>query len=214
MQNLLGKSYEKILLSTSINFRGDYRITAYVQALLAEIEPLVLPRNNLETFQQRVLTRFAMVATAGVLACRFDILPFDEREIIDAVRYVASTWLGDESNLPERIHGILILREFIVKNEARMRAISDSDRIVKDLIGYWKYGDSGQKVYLLTPSGFDEALRGYDRRSVLQELRVKKLLICHEPNKFVTKHAVNGKRQGCYAIKDSILEFEGTHAPH
>jgi hypothetical protein len=24
MQNLLGKSYEKILLSTSINFRGDY----------------------------------------------------------------------------------------------------------------------------------------------------------------------------------------------
>ena len=25
MQNLLGKSYEKILLSTSINFRGDYQ---------------------------------------------------------------------------------------------------------------------------------------------------------------------------------------------
>jgi hypothetical protein len=35
MQNLLGKSYEKILLLTSINFRGDYPVAS---ANIATIE--------------------------------------------------------------------------------------------------------------------------------------------------------------------------------
>jgi transposase-like protein len=69
MQNLLGKSYEKILLSTSINFRGDYRsIADYARSQGVSKQALYRWRHCLrqrEVSQSTTKTVFTQVVSAS-----------------------------------------------------------------------------------------------------------------------------------------------------
>ena len=191
---------------------GDLReIKQRVQDLAESIENSILRLGTLETHQRRVLRRMAMVGAAGILAVRAGILPFREEEILASVQYVAKCWLGEASNLPTSTLGMLQLRDFIAANESRFRPAGDSDKTVRDVVGYITHAaDNGRRLFLMTRAGLAEACKGYDLRLVLRELKRRGYLYLQEVSKMTSKHTIDGAgRQSLYGIRESFMDFDG-----
>lgn len=202
-----GPEFLDQLVSFGTNFR---EIRQQIQQLLENIEEAIAVPGTLETFQQRVMRRIAVVAAAGILAAELKILPFTRQDVLAGAVYVAKQWFGDVTNLPPQILGVLAIREFITANEARFRPAGE-DRAVRDQVGFTTYTvESGKKLFLLTRTGLYEACRGYDVRSVLRELKQSKFLFIQEAGKMTSKHTIKGSgRQSLYAIREAILDFDG-----
>ena len=54
-----------------------------------------------------------------------------------------------------------------------------------------------------------EAVQGQDVRSVARELQDRRFLYTNDSNRLRSKHTVRGSRPYFYAVRGSILEFEG-----
>lgn len=170
-----------------------------------------IPGNiKLESFQQRVLTRLAVVAVAGTLAVEFGILPFTAAQITDAVKSVWHAWLGDMDNQPDAIQGLRALRSFLLRHHSRFRHIQKSDNfgvVVHDVAGY---RDPERDLYLFTDDGFREACGGHDWRGVLDELGARGRLFMNNGSRKKSKHTVAGvgDRLTLYAVGAAIIDDE------
>lgn len=112
-----GPAFIKALIE---RFHYFHPLTAHVKRALAEAEArLAVPR--MEAEQRRTLRRFALFEAAGKLAVEFDILPFTEQEIEDAVTQVVKAWRAEGVSMPDRMRGVLALRGFIERNQHRFR---------------------------------------------------------------------------------------------
>ena len=64
-------------------------------------------------------------------------------------------------------------------------------------------------MFLITESAMREAVQGQDVRSVARELQDRRFLYTNDSNRLRSKHTVRGSRPYFYAVRGSILEFEG-----
>lgn len=178
-----------------------------LQREMGEWEPDFCNRPGLETHKQRVMRRFAAVTVAGILACRMGILPFEESEVVNSVLAVCDAWLRDDDNLPESVKGILAVRDFLLRHEARIRNLHDIDAPIRELVGY---RDEVQNLYLMTDDGLKEACLGFHEKSVLGEMDVRGYLVKREARRFKSKYHIPGKgRIRLYGIRATLLEFDG-----
>jgi uncharacterized protein (DUF927 family) len=165
----------------------------------------------LESFQQRVLQRFAVVLAAGVLAVDFDILPFNRADIVLAVQAVWRAWLGDAESQPDSVRGLRALQSFLLRfRTSRFRDAHDTRNggvTVRDLAGYY---DLERQLYLFTELGFREACAGHDWRSLLRELVVRGFLFMNDGQKKKSRHSVDGidGRLSFYAVRASLMSTD------
>jgi hypothetical protein len=194
LQKLINLKPETILLRQEI------------QADVEAIEKNLIKKRELESHQYRVLRRFATVATAGILAIRFGILPYKKDEVIQAVLAVRDAWLGDEGNEPDCMKGLKAVREFILRNPGRFRSAHFNDDQIKDIAGYYA---EETNLYLFTGQGFNEACSGFQRDSALDELDRRGFLFKNEYDRKKSKHSIHGVgRISLYAIRGTLLEAE------
>jgi uncharacterized protein (DUF927 family) len=151
----------------------------------------------------RVCRRFALVATAGVLACRLGVLPWHEDRVVDAVRTVRDLWLADADTLTDVQRGVVAVRDFCLKHDSRFRPIHEEHSIIHNLAGY----RSGT-AFMLTPGGFRESCGGFDPQAVARELVRRGLLDVSDQNHFSTKVTVPGlgSRPRLYCVREAIVE--------
>ena len=188
---------------------------ADVQALRQNIQDRIniiqnqLSHNRtLETYQQRVIQRFAAVITAGHLAVEFGLLPLNKDEITKSGLSLISNWLGDDSNTPEPVRAIRQLKDFVISNRDYRFKKADDYSIntgPKNIIGFF-HTINGENLILFTKSGFQEACPGFDLKTVLKELKSSGHLK-HESGKLMYKFKLNAlPRTYYYAVRTQFLE--------
>ncbi len=180
----------------------------YVGEVLEEIDPQLALGGFLETHQQRVLRRVALVVLAGVLAARFGIVSLKEANAIGVGRYVRDLWLADEGNIPEGVRGIDAVRQYIIENENRFRDTASASHSTHQVMGFKKISD-GKELYLITTTQFAEICRrcSCDRTATLNALKQAGLLYIQEAGRLTSKHTVKGLgRPSMYAVRADIVE--------
>ena len=179
-----------------------------VHTLVDSLAQEITGSRNLESFQERVLKRMCIVAAAGLLAADFRILPFERHTVLKSLSHVWDLWIRDGASRPPLVTSLLNLKEFVLANQSRFINVSEDLTTVRDLVGYTK-SESGLRLFLMTDKAFKEAVRGQDVNSVAHELKKRGLLFQNDTNRLKSRHQVGGTRPYFYAIRDSLLEFEG-----
>lgn len=169
----------------------------------------LIENKELDNVQQRVLRRLSVVLVAGKLATEFKILPFKLIDIINSVLAIRDAWLGDDTNKPSTLRGLISLRDFMLSQQsARFRDVNDamnSGTVIRDLAGYV---DHGRKLFLFTDAGLREACKGYDHRNILNELKKRRFLFIND-KRMKSRHTIAGAgRPWLYGVRTSLLEAE------
>ncbi len=151
----------------------------------------------------RVCKRFALVATAGILAGRLGVLPWDEDRLMRAMLEVRDLWLAHAETLTDVERAVRALRDFCLRHEARFRPLGSAQGGVDNLVGY--RSESG---FLLTASGLREACGGFEPMVVARELARRGLLETQEGAHLTVKITVPGLRgrPRLYAVREAIVE--------
>ena len=145
----------------------------------------------------RVRARFALVAYTGVIAVRADILPWTEKQVMDAVKTAYSAW-HDRINVVSDIdRGVESVRDFILKHESRFELPND-EHTPRDRAGWFR-----DDLYHFTDEAFKEACAGGDAKKVRQALKNAGLLHTSTGNK--SKIRVRGKQVRVTSVKAEIL---------
>lgn len=202
-----GYEFIKMLIEYQPN---HFAMQEYIRNQLEYWKDFLSQDRKLESFQQRVIQRFALSIVAGHLAVKFDLLPMAEEDITNSVMSVLDSWLSDESNLPPVLRGINELKGFFqAYKDSRFKNLVEPqfNYSVNNIAGYIKH-ENTEKCILFTKAGFKEACNGYDPKSVLQELKQRNYLI-HEKNKLYKKVtlAKDGDKKERIAVHVVRLSF-------
>lgn len=158
---------------------------------------------GLEPEQQRAISRMAVVATAGILACNFGVFPFSSDEVIEAVIYVRDQWLEQNSNLSDSARAIVGIRDYINQHESRFQR---GTSIVSNRAGFL-HEIEGEKLYLFHDKSFREACNGVAVSDVAKELKDKGLLH-HATGKLKCRVTALGQvKSAYYAVKKNIMSY-------
>lgn len=151
----------------------------------------------------RVCKRLALVATAGVLACRLGVLPWHEDRVVEAVRVVRDLWLGDSNTLTDVDRGVLAVRDFCLKHAGRFAPLNGPTCVISDLAGY-----RAQGTFFFTPDAFRDACSSFEPRSIARELARRRLLEVSDQKHLTVKTTVPGlnSRPRLYAVREAVLE--------
>ncbi len=192
---------------------------AFIERMLAQAPEAAALRGLVELVQAMACTeltptrvspevvrsskRFALVATAGILACRWGVLPWPEDRVMDAVRQTQALWLANADTLTDLERGVQAVRDFCLRYPGRFQPLGESRVTGADLAGYRAPG-----AFLFTPAGFQEACGGFETRMVARELATRTLLEISEQSRLTMKCAVPGLegRVRLYCVKEAIVE--------
>lgn len=182
--------------------REATRLRNEVGLVLALLQKELTPKSACPEVA-RACRRFALVATAGVLACRLGILPWPEDRAVEAVQAVQDLWHAEADTLTDADRGVLIVGGFCMQNSARFRNADDAQALVPNLVGYRRPG-----LFLFTSNGFREACGGLNHQAVARELKRRDLLSCNEDGRMTSKVPIAGfdSRPRCYVVKDKIVD--------
>ncbi|MCP5306970.1 MAG: DUF927 domain-containing protein [Chromatiaceae bacterium] len=140
-----------------------------------------LGRSGLSAESRRVLRRFALVSVAGGYAVALGVLPFTCEEVTNAVAEVARAWLGDESNLPEGVRGVAMIRATIMESISQFQDASATEPTVRGkVIGYH---DRMRGVFLFDKDQLAKICRGLRLDAVADELDRMGLLYRNEADR-------------------------------
>ena len=132
---------------------------------------------------RRVAQRFALLAAAGELAIKWEILPFKQGDALKANLEVFTRWRserGDDHNAEERKH-VEAIRSFIERHGSSRFQRFDAGRdagMCRDQAGFIraKINETGFDAdihYLFSASGWAEATKGLDAKAVRKTLARK-----------------------------------------
>jgi putative DNA primase/helicase len=156
--------------------------------------------------QCRVIKRFALVLTAGLLAREFGVLRVELRELWLSIVEMLNVWLKENApDLSDSARCIEALQNFLVTHRRRFETLSAtaSDKTKSKLVGY---SDHGRGLYLLTKGTMEEACRGFDVKTACSELKKRGWLFQNDKDRSMSKHSIpGGGRASFYAIKMDIL---------
>ena len=157
---------------------------AFLEALVAEdIDAL---RSDWRTFRDRFLTealgdradgqakrgagRFAIIAFAGELACRFGVLPWAQGEALKAALACFAAWRdarGGTGSVEAR-QAIERVQAAVTTQAARFQPWDDADCVPRDRLGFFRAGDEGG--WFFHAAGLREILAGLDEEQALRSL--------------------------------------------
>jgi uncharacterized protein (DUF927 family) len=160
---------------------------------------------------KRVAARFAIVAVAGELAADLGVLPWEPGEASAAARHCFLAWLGVRGGVePAEIRdGIEVVRAFICAHGmSRFFAVGENNANVRDMVGFRQKTPDGEGMeYFITPAGWREVTRGFDRRRLVQILADRGLLVPDKSGSLSqSKHFQGYGQARVYQIAPPLLE--------
>jgi uncharacterized protein (DUF927 family) len=163
---------------------------------------LLLPASASPEYQ-RVAERFALIHAAGSMAKQLLEWSITEEQIKQATHAAFNAWLSGSKTLTDNDRGVVHIRNFLIKNEARFKVVPKDERLqVLNIAGY---RDNVDGLFLFTEEGFKEACAELPVTTVAQELKNKTLLLTSEKGRLTYRRMIDGDRQRCYAVKKEIL---------
>lgn len=185
-----------------------------VLSLKAEIDAFVADHLPTHANGQvaRAARRFALIAAAGELAARLEVLPWPEGEATSACATMFEQWLigrGGAGAAEDR-DAIAKVRGFLEMHGAsRFEPVDgDDDTRVINRAGFWRDSDKGREYLFLAETWKAEVCAGMDSRRVAKVLADHGLLRRDAGGKnsiSVTLPAGIGKTR-CYAVSAAIFE--------
>ncbi len=121
---------------------------------------------------QRVARRFALVATAGQLAAKAKIVPWQEGDVLAAIQSCFTPWYEAQGDRSHEERAILdqVRRFFERHGASRFQGWDNKDAIVPNRAGFVRE-EGGETVYYLLPSSFkDELCAGFSTADVTRIL--------------------------------------------
>ena len=203
-----GPAFVRVLVE---NCRNTARLVTAVRSIFDIVRPKLCPPQPTPE-QRRAIDRIVAVATAGTMASYLGIIGLKPETIEAACVFVRDLWIGDETSIADTTHGVIAVRDFVLKNRARFGEASQDQSFplhrVANLAGYL---DLKSKLLLFTPEGFREACAGFDPKAVARELDQRGLLTRAESDRLTKRHPIAGlaERVRFYAVRDVIAEFDG-----
>ncbi|MBV0932031.1 DUF927 domain-containing protein [Marinobacterium weihaiense] len=147
----------------------------------------------------RARQRFALVWHTGLIAIKAGVLPWQEADILDAVRIAYGIWLEQISTVSDEHRGIVNVMNFILANESRFET-GNEQHPVRDRVGWIRDGR-----YCFSLAGFKEACAGVNEGQTKQALNDANLL--HRTANLTARIRVNGQTTNVVAVKAEILSW-------
>jgi putative DNA primase/helicase len=177
-----GPRFVKLLLGNKEN----------LSARLAELQSKFDPANDM---QRRAARIFAILALAGELATKWELVPWPEGTAIKATGLLFKRWqrhiAASAGTSPQKKILAAVARFIDLHGDSRFSALhgdGEEKGVVRDRAGYWLDEDlpvegelpidpamaarqrRSRRIYLFTATGLREVTTGYDRRHVLSAL--------------------------------------------
>lgn len=160
--------------------------------------------------QARAIRQFAAIQVAGTLAVRWNILPFSEEEIRQAVAHACLLWQGGIKEVTDTDRGIKSLREFLLRHHTSLPTVNDKCKITNAR----GFKSTTRQLYLFTAEQLQSASGGCNPKDLCRELRDRKLIKITETGKLTVKEkirAISDKQINMYGIKWEILDSFEEH---
>jgi len=162
----------------------------------------------------RIAKTLKIVAMAGELASKYDIVPWEQGDATAAATESMAVWLdyhdtSDEVDMPvssiEESELIKQVEMYIRRHEEsrftkRVSGPGELFASVQNHAGWYDIDDDGSRTYYLNSFGFAEAIEGFDRKPAIKQLINRKLLIPGK-DKTISIVRIYGKATGVYKIK-------------
>lgn len=163
-----------------------------------------MPAN--EGQEARAARQFALIGTAGELATQAGITGWEPGAASKASMEAFACWRDARGSGNAEAKKILdAVRDFVERHgDNRFTDVANPDArpLRGERAGYTRKDGDGRLVYLLTPGGLGEAIRGFDRKRALDVLEAQKWLKGSRGAKGErrTQHKINGRNVGLYWI--------------
>lgn len=160
----------------------------------------------------RVLRNFALFAFAGLLAVEKQIVPWSDKNVIDAVKYGYASWLADyQARQPMQDATLLAPTRLFFQSQrsTKFKPLNTwRDNHEGTVAGYEYVNRNGERLFLVFPTYFKQYLCGdHAPKDVLMALRKAKLLREGPRNVPTLQVLLPGTKQNAsfYAIRPEIL---------
>lgn len=164
---------------------------------------------SLSDIQKRALERFALCWCAGILATEWNILPFDEDVIADAVMSAARRWLDDKPNQynPVLLALIDIQRDLVKREDAHFIGLKEPDN--RKPGNHWGYIHHATEDFLIFAPVFEEWCQKHSLSAsdVAKELVRRKLLRVESKGHY-KKRPLTGMDRCYYHIKRGFISAD------
>ncbi|MGD2711848.1 DUF927 domain-containing protein, partial [Escherichia coli] len=164
---------------------------------------------SLSNIQKRALGRFALCWCAGILATEWNILPFDEDVIADAVMSAARRWLDDKPNQynPVLLALIDIQRDLVKREGAHFIGLKEPDN--RKPANHWGYIHHASEDFLVFAPVFEEWCQKHSLSAsdVAKELVRRKLLRVESKGHY-KKRPLTGMDRCYYHIKRGFISAD------
>ena len=129
---------------------------------MRDLVPKLAP-TNADGQVQRVAAHFSLIAAAGELAIKFDVLPWPRGAAIDAAEKCFKAWLNNRGTCgaAEIEYAISHLRAVIERDASRFQRV-ESKAPVANRIGFVRDGKDGDTEYLIMPEAWKTIMSGRD----------------------------------------------------
>lgn len=154
--------------------------------------------------QSRAAERFALVALAGELAIRWELIPATEGAALDAMLALFDEWRAERGTGAAEDKAILqAVTEFLERyGDAMFSEHGKDDAPVRDRAGWWR-DDAAGRVWLFTGEGLRRATAGYEFSQALDVLDAAGWIAeTNGDSKRQKSIKVRGKTTKAYAIRE------------
>ncbi len=149
---------------------------------------------------RRVRKRFTLIAVAGEMAIRMDIVPWTEGAALDACRSVFELWRKDSTAIPDVERGINNVRDYILRHGASRFEQDGNSLPVRDRAGWYR-----DDRYHFTPKAFAEACDGVLPKVVKRALKERGLLYVSDPDRLRSGISVGGQAVHVVSVSSAVL---------
>jgi len=163
--------------------------------------------NSSDGQEKRAAARFALVAMAGELATEFGLTGWAMGDATKAAGLAYKQWQSTRGvGNDEGLKIIEQLSEFIQRyGDSKFSDIHDtSDYKVNDRAGWWS-NDNGIRIFLFTPAGLQEALKGFDFKPCLKVLFAAGVLQTYANGEKSKTYTVNSQKMRLYPVASNKL---------
>ncbi|AXN25909.1 DUF927 domain-containing protein [Pseudomonas aeruginosa] len=157
----------------------------------------------------RVAERFAIVALALELAVGMGLLPMATGEGTASMVELYEDWQAGRNEGPSEDQQILrAIVDFIDRHGgSRFQSVKADAAETRDRAGFWEELPSGERLYLFTRGGLEEATNGFDLSRVVRALDSVGAIAKKEPGKQQhRKRLPDGRNLRLYWINPARLE--------
>lgn len=154
---------------------------------------------------QRVVERFALIASAGAFACKNDILPWSPAEAESVAAKWFNIWLDERGTIgsKEIYNAINNLREHWEANRNYLYIDPKQINLLGDRLAGFKEIDrkNNEEICYMLQNKFTELIKGCYKNDVLQELK-KRGMLCYDRNGSIKEyiHDANGQTKRVYGL--------------